>query len=97
MPGSIIVAAIFKTTVAAFTIGQTMLAFAINMIASSILSRVFAPDAPTFDGTRYPNPEIVNKYRLLQIINYLLFMALLLLVALLLTFPLLTIINKFIM
>ena len=56
MPGSIIVAAIFNTTVAAFTIGQTMLAFAINMVASSILSRVFAPDAPSFDGTRYPNP-----------------------------------------
>ena len=56
MPGSIIVAALFNTTVAAFTIGQTILAFAINMIASSILSRVFAPDAPTFDGTRYPNP-----------------------------------------
>ena len=56
MPGSIIVAAIFKTTVAAFTIGQTMLAFAINMVASSILSRVFAPDMPSYDGTRYPNP-----------------------------------------
>lgn len=56
MPGSIIVAAIFNTTVAAFTLGQTVLAFAINMIASTVLSRVFAPDAPTFDGTRYPNP-----------------------------------------
>jgi hypothetical protein len=56
MPGSIIVAAIFKTTVAAFTIGQAMLAFAINMVASTIISRVFAPDMPTFDGTRYPNP-----------------------------------------
>jgi hypothetical protein len=56
MPGSIIVAAIFNTTVAAFTIGQTILAFAINMVASSILSRVFTPDAPSFDGTRYPNP-----------------------------------------
>ena len=56
MPGSIIVAAIFKTTVAAFTIGQTVLAFAINMVASAVLSRVFAPDAPSFDGTRYPNP-----------------------------------------
>jgi hypothetical protein len=56
MPGSIIVAALFKTTVAAFTIGQAMLAFAINMVASSIISRVFAPDMPSFDGTRYPNP-----------------------------------------
>ena len=56
MPGSIIVAAIFNTTVAAFTIGQTILAFAINMVASSILSRVFAPDMPSYDGTRYPNP-----------------------------------------
>jgi hypothetical protein len=56
MPGSIIVAAIFNTTVAAFTIGQAMLAFAINMVASTIISRVFAPDMPTFDGTRYPNP-----------------------------------------
>jgi hypothetical protein len=56
MPGSIIVAAIFKTSVAAFTIGQAMLAFAINMVASTIISRVFAPDMPTFDGTRYPNP-----------------------------------------
>jgi hypothetical protein len=56
MPGSLIVAAIFETTVAAFTIGQTILAFAINMVASSVLSRVFAPDMPSFDGTRYPNP-----------------------------------------
>ena len=56
MPGSLIVAAIFETTVAAFTIGQTILAFAINMLASTILSRVFAPDMPSFDGTRYPNP-----------------------------------------
>lgn len=44
MVGSIIVAAITKTAVAAFTWGMTAAAFAINFAVSSILSRAFAPD-----------------------------------------------------
>jgi len=30
--------------------------FAVQLVASAIISRVFAPDAPSFDGTRYPDP-----------------------------------------
>jgi hypothetical protein len=30
--------------------------FAVQLVASAIISRVFAPDMPSFDGTRYPNP-----------------------------------------
>jgi hypothetical protein len=40
-----IVAAITKTAVAAFTYGQIAAAFVINFAVSSIVSRVFAPDA----------------------------------------------------
>ena len=45
MVGSMIVAAITKTAVAAFTYGQIAAAFVINFAVSSIVSRVFAPDA----------------------------------------------------
>jgi hypothetical protein len=31
-------------------------AFAINMVVSTIISRAFTPDMPSFDGTRYPDP-----------------------------------------
>jgi hypothetical protein len=45
MVGSLIVAALTNTAVAAFTWIQTAAAFAINFAVSSILSRAFAPDA----------------------------------------------------
>lgn len=45
MVGSIIVAAITKTAVAAFTWGMTAAAFAINFAVSSLISRAFAPDS----------------------------------------------------
>lgn len=44
MVGTLIVAAITNTAVAAFTWGMTAAAFAINFAVSSILSRAFAPD-----------------------------------------------------
>ncbi len=45
MVGSMIVAAVTKTAIAAFTYGQIAAAFVINFAVSSIVSRVFAPDA----------------------------------------------------
>ena len=45
MVGSLIVAAITKTAVAAFTWGMTAAAFAINFAVSTLISRSFAPDA----------------------------------------------------
>jgi hypothetical protein len=44
MVGSLIVAAITNTAVAAFTWGMTAAAFAINFAVSQVLSRAFAPD-----------------------------------------------------
>jgi hypothetical protein len=45
MVGSLIVAAITKTAVAAFTWGMTAAAFAINFAVSTLISRSFAPEA----------------------------------------------------
>ena len=45
MVGSLIVAAITKTAVAAFTWGMTAAAFAINFAVSTLISRAFAPEA----------------------------------------------------
>jgi hypothetical protein len=58
MPGSIIVAYLTNTAVAAFTIGMTAAAFAINMVASAIISKAFAPKSfGTNDATVNPgNP-----------------------------------------
>ena len=57
MPGSIIVSAIMKTAIANFTIGMTVSAFAINMVASAVIARVFAPNEPSpTNGTATPNP-----------------------------------------
>lgn len=55
MPGSIIVAWAAETTVAAFTWYQFAAAFAINMVASSIISKSLAPQGPSFnDATQNP-------------------------------------------
>ena len=45
MVGSLIVAAVTKTAVAAFTWGMTAAAFAINFAVSTLISRSFAPEA----------------------------------------------------
>lgn len=52
MPGSIIAAAFFQAGTVAFAITS----FAINMVASAVLARVFAPDQPTVDSMSVPNP-----------------------------------------
>ena len=54
--GSMIITYIYGVAVAEFTIGMFVAAFAINMLASAIISRVFAPDMPSFDSTAYPDP-----------------------------------------
>jgi hypothetical protein len=53
--GGAIVAALAGNLFAASIVGQ-VIAFAINMVASSILSKVFAPDAPTNSQQALPNP-----------------------------------------
>lgn len=54
MPGSIIAGAVFGLTVGspAFAIA----AFAVNMVASAIIARVFAPDQPTINSSGSQNP-----------------------------------------
>ncbi len=55
MPGSIIVSYLTGTAVSAFTFAMTATAFAINMVASSIISKAFSPKGfGTNDAT--PNP-----------------------------------------
>jgi hypothetical protein len=44
MPGSIIVSYLMSTAVASFTFAMTAAAFAINMVASAIISKAFAPN-----------------------------------------------------
>jgi hypothetical protein len=56
MPGSIIVSYLTSTAIANFTIGMTVSAFAINMVASAIISRVFTPDEPTINSSLTKNP-----------------------------------------
>jgi hypothetical protein len=48
MPGTIIAASIFGLQVG--TAAYAVTAFAINMVASAIVARVFAPDRPTIDS-----------------------------------------------
>lgn len=57
MPGSIIVS-YFAGAAFAASFAGTAIAFAINMVASSIIARVFAPDAPsnTSGAQNVPNP-----------------------------------------
>lgn len=59
--GSIIVAAIAPTLVGTFA--ATALAFAINMVASTIVSKMFAPDAPT-GGNQAAQPNPGNRQQL---------------------------------
>ncbi len=59
MPGSIIAAQVFGmvTAAGALTLAGYATAFAINMVASSIISKVLGPDAPnTNDAQGNPNP-----------------------------------------
>lgn len=54
--GGAIVAAVFSSAFAASFAGSVV-AFAINMVASSVLSKIFAPDTPGQNGTpSQPNP-----------------------------------------
>lgn len=54
--GGAIVAAVFSSAFAASFAGAVV-AFAINMVASSVLSKIFAPDTPGQNGTpSQPNP-----------------------------------------
>lgn len=56
MPGSLIVASIYGS-VATWGATQFALAFAINMVASSIISKAFGPEGPNFnDAQGNPNP-----------------------------------------
>ena len=54
MPGSIIVAWAAETTVAAFTWYEVAAAFAINIVASSIISKSLAPNGPNNDAQINP-------------------------------------------
>ena len=56
MPSSLIAAA--QAFAAFYAKASLITQFAINMVASAIVSRVFAPDAPSFDGglSNVPNP-----------------------------------------
>lgn len=56
MPGSIIAAAIYGAGATGWYVAAT--AFAINMVASAVIARVFAPDRPTIDssGLQAQNP-----------------------------------------
>ena len=54
MPGSIIAAAIYGASATGWYVAAT--AFAINMVASAVIARVFAPDAPSINSSATPNP-----------------------------------------
>jgi len=53
--GGFIVSSAFGAAFAA-TLGGQILAFAINMVISSVISSVFAPDTPTANQQAQPNP-----------------------------------------
>lgn len=53
MPGSIIATAILGTSTG---IGFAITSFAINMVASAVIARVFAPDQPTINSMAAGNP-----------------------------------------
>jgi hypothetical protein len=53
MPTSIV--ALVSSAVALYET-SVVFAFAVNMVASAIVARVFAPDRPTFDSTTVPDP-----------------------------------------
>jgi hypothetical protein len=52
--GSLVAA--FQAFAAWYSAAGIVVQFAVQLVASAIISRVFAPDAPTFDSTRYPDP-----------------------------------------
>ena len=56
MPGTIIAAYLVNAGFIAAGFAATATAFAINMVASSIIARVFAPNAPSNASTASPNP-----------------------------------------
>jgi hypothetical protein len=53
MPSSIV--ALVSSAVALYE-SSVVFAFAVNMVASAIVARVFAPDRPTLDSTTVPDP-----------------------------------------
>jgi hypothetical protein len=61
--GGAIVAALVSEAFAATVMGQ-IVAFAINMVASSILSKVFAPSAPGQDNLNAQQPNPGNRQQL---------------------------------
>jgi hypothetical protein len=61
--GGAIVAALVGEVFAATIVGQ-VIAFAINMVASSILSKVFAPSAPSQDNLNAQQPNPGNRQQL---------------------------------
>ena len=61
--GGMIVAALVSEAFAATVMGQ-VIAFAINMVASSILSKVFAPSAPGQDNLNSQQPNPGNRQQL---------------------------------
>ena len=60
--GGFVVAALISEAFAATVIGS-VLAFAINMVASSIISKIFAPDAPN-QGSQGAQPNPGNRQQL---------------------------------
>jgi hypothetical protein len=56
MPGSIIVAQVFGAAFAA-SVGGMAIAFAINMVASSIISKAFGAEPPNFNDNQGPSAE----------------------------------------
>ena len=61
--GGAIVAALVSEAFAATVMGQ-VIAFAINMVASSILSKVFAPDAPSQSNLNAQQPNPGNRQQI---------------------------------
>ena len=61
--GGAIVAALVSEAFAATIVGQ-IIAFAINMVASTILSKVFAPDAPNQSNLNAQQPNPGNRQQL---------------------------------
>jgi hypothetical protein len=61
--GGAIVAAVVSKAFAATIVGQ-VIAFAINMVASSIISKIFAPSAPGQDNLNAQQPNPGNRQQL---------------------------------
>jgi hypothetical protein len=63
MPGTIIASYVLGmvTTAGALTYGGMAVAFAINMVASAIIARTFAPDAPSMSGLKNNTKDVGNN------------------------------------